>query len=135
MIIAILLGCVTSYYNAIAEVRSVSAGGGPREFYVTADLVCGPSLFPKVRKGWRPVTSRIMLCQSVSAGKESTTQCDTVADTTSLGISSTVSNGKRFKAELGDVTCPYLKFVGTDIDLSGITPYDPSRADDIDASF
>lgn len=135
MITMFLLGCVTAYYNAVAEVRSVSAGGGPREFYVTADLVCGPTLFPKSNKDWHPVTSRIMLCQAVSSGKESTTQCDTVADTTSLGISSTVANGKRFKAVLGDVTCPYLKFVGIDIDLSGIAPYDPGNAEDIDMSF
>ena len=131
-LIAAMIGCLTtSHYNARAEVRSVTSGGGAKEFYVAADLFCGPALFPMLRGAqWRPVTIRIMRCEIDSSGKNSRTQCDAVADTETLGIASTVANGDRFKITGGNVMCPYLKLGG--LDVSGFTPYDPETASDVD---
>jgi hypothetical protein len=131
LLLASLLGCLTtSHYSARAEVRSVTSGGGSREFYVAADMFCGPALFPMVRSGqWHPVTIRIMRCEIVSSGKETKTQCDAVADTETLGVTSTAANGDRFKITSGNVMCPYLKLGG--MDVSGFTPYDPETASDV----
>ena len=132
-LIASLLGCMTtSHYNARAEVRSVTSGGGSREFYVAADMLCGPALFPMVRQTrWSPVTIRIMRCEIVASDESERAQCNAVADTRTLGIASTVSDGERFSIKGGNVMCPYLKFGG--VEVSGFTtPYDPKSASDVD---
>ena len=126
-VLAILTGCSVAYYNARAEVQTIAAGGGPNEFYVAANMYCGPMLFPRANPDkWRVVTVRVLHCESsVPPGKKKpVTNCFTAADTDDLDLAITDANSDRFKVQGRDVLCGYWYFLPADVEW-GFTPTDP----------
>ena len=105
MLLIYMLACTIEYYNAEARVTSIATGGSQGEFYVAADLYCGPMMWPRAhRDRWSPVTTEITHCETHEGKKgRSVVECDNVADTKSLGWA--ITDLYSFTLEDSDVLC------------------------------
>jgi hypothetical protein len=102
-----LLGCTTVRYDAQARITSLAAGGSEGEFYATADLYCGPLLFPLLHHDkWWPVDTRILRCQApLNIRSKKLAECAPVADVSILQLSTTQAQGNNFVIERYNTYC------------------------------
>jgi len=106
MLVLLLLGCATVRYDAQARITSVAAGGGESEFYATADLYCGPLLFPLMTNRWQLVDTRILRCQApLNIRSKKLAECAPVADVSVLQLSTTQAQGGNFVIERQNTYC------------------------------
>jgi hypothetical protein len=107
MLTLFLLGCTTVRYDAQARITSLAAGGSEGEFYATADLYCGPLLFPLMKHyKWWPVDTRILRCQApVNIRSKKLAECAPVADVSVLQLSTTQAQGGNFVIERQNTYC------------------------------